>query len=138
MEGMVVWGVDKDIVHVDHDISLIDEVTEYVVYHQLKGSWGIREAKKHDHWFKQPSVGFEHFPLVTIVDANVVISPTDVQLRKECRSMTVHSCEPIHEFTYQGERGSILYSEGVQFVVILDGSKIAILLLDEEEWEHIA
>jgi hypothetical protein len=104
MEGVVVWGVDKDVIHANCYISLIDKIMEYVVHHQLESHWGVREAEEHNHWFKQSLVGLKcGLPLVTIVDANIVVPPVDIKLCKECQSMTVHSHEPIHEFVYQGE-----------------------------------
>jgi hypothetical protein len=39
--------------------------------------------------------------LVTITHTDIVISPTDVQLRKECRSATMHPRESIHQFSYE-------------------------------------
>jgi hypothetical protein len=43
----------------------------------LRGSGGIAHAKEHDLWFKQPSSGFEgSFPLVTVADSNIVITPS--------------------------------------------------------------
>jgi hypothetical protein len=75
--------------------------------------------------------------LVAITDSNVIVSPADIKLRKECRLTTVHSCEPIHEFVNEGERGGVSDGERIQFAVVLDGSEIAILLLDEEEGECV-
>jgi hypothetical protein len=66
------------------------------------------------------------------VDADVVVPPTDIKLRKECQLTTVHSREPIHEFANEGEQGGVSDSESVELSVILDRSEIAILLLDEE------
>jgi hypothetical protein len=76
-------------------------------------------------------------PLVAIADSDVVVPPTDIKLRKECRSTTVHPREPIHEFANEGERGGVSDGEGIEFSVILDGSEIAILLFDEEEGECV-
>jgi hypothetical protein len=75
--------------------------------------------------------------LVAIANTNVVIPPTDIELRKECRSTTVHPREPIHEFANEGEWGGVSDGECVQFSVVLDGSEIAILLFDEEEGERV-
>jgi hypothetical protein len=109
-----------------------------MVHHGLKGRRGVREAEEHDHRLKQSSVRLESgLPLVTIADANVVVSPTDIELRKECQSTTVHSREPIHQFAYQGEWGGISDGESIELSVILDGSEVAILLLDEEEGECV-
>jgi hypothetical protein len=130
--------VDKDVVHINCYISFIDEVTEYVVHHGLEGGRGVGESEEHHHWFEESSVCFEcGLPLVAIVDADVIVPPVDIKLRKERRSTTVHSREPIHEFAYQGEWGSVSDGECIQFAVVLDGSEIAVLLLDEEEGECV-
>jgi hypothetical protein len=91
--------VDENVVHVDCNVAFVNEVMEEVVHHRLEGGGGIREAKKHDHRFKEATIGFERgFPLVTVMHADVVIPPTDIQLRKERRPAAVHSRESIHKF----------------------------------------
>jgi hypothetical protein len=52
VQGGVIWGVDEDVVHIDRDVSLVDQITEDVVHHGLEGRQGIREAKEHDHQFE--------------------------------------------------------------------------------------
>jgi hypothetical protein len=109
-----------------------------MVHHGLEGRQGVREAEEHDHRLKQSLVRLEcGLPLVAIVDSDVIIPPADIELRKECRSTTVHSREPIHEFANEGERGGVSNGERIQFSVVLDGSEIAILLFDEEEGEGV-
>ena len=104
----------------------------------MEGGGRIGEAEKHDHWFEEASVGFESgFPLITITNANVVISPANVQLRKECQSATMHPCKLIHEFVYQGEWGGISYSKGVKFAIVLYRAKVTVLLFDKKEWEGV-
>ena len=132
------WRVNEDIVHVDGDITFVNQLSKDEVHHGLKGSRGIRKAKKHDHGFKQAAIGFEHcLPLVTISNMYVVVSPSDVQLRKECRSATVHSRESIHKFSYQWERGGVSYSDCVEFLVVLYRAEVTVLLLDKKEWERV-
>jgi hypothetical protein len=77
-------------------------------------------------------------PLVAITDADVVVPPADIKLRKECQSTTKHSREPIHKFANKGERGGVLDGESIELPVVLDGSEIAVFLLDEEEGECIS
>jgi hypothetical protein len=77
-------------------------------------------------------------PLVAIMDANIVVPPSDIKLHKECQLMTVHSREPIHEFVYEGEQGSISDGESVELLIVLDGLEIAILLLNKEERESVS
>ena len=96
---------------------------EEVVHHGLKGGWGVGEAEEHNHRFEESSICFEGgLPLVAIADSNIVVSPSDIKLHKECQSATVHSHELIHEFAYKGKGSSVSDSEGVEFSVILHQS----------------
>ena len=61
----------------------------------------------------------------------------DIQLRKERQSAAVHSCESIHKLLDEREWGGILDGEGIQVMLVLDGSEIAILFLDKEEGECV-
>ena len=126
--------MDEDVVHVNRDVTFVDEFTEEVIHHGLEGCRGVCEAEEHDHRFEEAAIRFEcSLPLVAIVHADVVIPPTDIQLCKECRPAAVHPRESIHKFSNEWERGSVANSEGVQSVVVLDGSEVAVLLLDEEK-----
>ena len=89
--------MDQNVIHVDRDVTFIDEVTKDEIHHGLEGGRGIHEAEEHDHRFEKAVVRFEgHLPLVTIANAYVVVSPPDIQLCEKCRSATVHSHESIH------------------------------------------
>ena len=114
--------MDQDVVHVNGDIAFADEVTEQVIHYRLKGRGGIREAKEHDHGFKEATVHLEcGLPLIFIVNSDIVIPPMDIQLCKECRSATVHSHKSIHKLSDKQERGGVSDSEGIQLVIVLDG-----------------
>jgi hypothetical protein len=130
--------VNEDVVHVNRNVSFIDEFAEKVIHHGLEGGGGIREAKEHDHWFEQAAICLERgFPLVTIAHANVVVPPTDIQLRKERRPAAVHSRESIHKLSYEWEWGGVANGKGIQSAIILDRSEITILLFNEEERERV-
>ena len=104
----------------------------------MEGCGGVCEAKEHDHRFEEALIRLEHsLPLVAIAHVNIVIPPTDIQLRKERRPAAVHSRESIHELLDEQEWGSIADSEGVQSAIVLDWSEIAIFLFNEEEGECI-
>ena len=138
MQCGVVRGVDENIIHVNGDVAFVDELTEEVVHHGLEGGGGICEAKEHDHWLKEAAIRFERgLPLVAIAHTDIVVPPTDIQLRKERRPAAVHPCESIHELSDEWEWGGVVHSEGVQSAVILDRSEITIFLLNEEEGECI-
>ena len=72
------------IVHVDHDVSLIDEVVEYSVYHCLEGGWGVGEAKEHHCWFVKSFIGDKCcFPPIFLFNEDFIISPLDIKPRKD-------------------------------------------------------
>src|SRR5882724_4452632 len=71
---------DEDVVHVDDYNSFVNEFSEDVIHHHLECCWAVSETKEHDKRFKQASVCPKgHFPLVSILDSHVVVSPSDVQ-----------------------------------------------------------
>ena len=91
-----------------------------MVHHQLEAGWGIGESEEHHHWFKKALVHLEcGLPLVAIADSNVVVPPLDIKLCKECQSVTMHSCEPIHKFAYLGEWHSISDGKSIKLAIIL-------------------
>ena len=68
-------------------------------------------------------------PLVTILDANIVVPPADVKLSKQFG---------VFEFVDEvGDEGKWIGVAGGMFVqvsVILTGAETAVLLFDKEEW----
>ena len=130
--------MDENIIHINCNVTFVDEFAEKVVHHGLEGHRGICEAEEHDHWFEEAAIRLERsLPLVAVVHANVVIPPVDIQLRKECQPAAVHSCEAIHKLSDEREWGGIANSEGVQSAVVLDRSEVTVLLLDKEEGKHV-
>ena len=56
---------------------------EDLIHHHLEGCWAVREAKEHDLWLEEPSVGMEcGLPLITLLDSDIVETPLDIQLSK--------------------------------------------------------
>ena len=50
----------------------------------LEGGRGVAKAKEHDCWLEQSFVSDEgRFPLVSILDANVVVPPLNTKLGKD-------------------------------------------------------
>ncbi|KAF8232114.1 hypothetical protein L208DRAFT_1273623, partial [Tricholoma matsutake] len=81
---ILILGEYQDVIHVNHEPSFSDHVAEYLVHHCLEGRRWRTGQLTHPHcWLKQPPVHFEGcFPLISILDSDVVISPSDVQFRK--------------------------------------------------------
>ena len=95
----------------------------------LECGGGITETKEHDYGLKESFVGDESsFPLVAILDTNIVIPPSDIKLDEMASVLQL-----IHQVRDEREGVGITGGVFVQVSVILTGAKLAILLLDEEE-----
>ena len=56
---------------------------EDVIHHHLEGCRAVCEAKEHDLWLKEPSVGMEcGLPLIALLDSDILETPSDIQLSK--------------------------------------------------------
>jgi len=74
-------GKDQDVVQVDHHDAFRYEVPKDVVHHGLEGGQTVGHAKEHYQGFEQASIGPEGcFPLISGLNADVVETPTNVQL----------------------------------------------------------
>ena len=72
---------DQDVVQVDHHDTFCYEVPKDVVHHSLEGDQAVSHAKEHYQGFEQASIGPEGcLPLVSGLNANVVETPTNIQL----------------------------------------------------------
>ena len=81
---MVVRGRDEEVIHVNDEPSFGDHVSEQVIHESLEGGGGVAQAKEHYGGFEQSFVGDEgSFPLVSISDADVVVSPPDVEFGED-------------------------------------------------------
>jgi len=84
-------GGDSNVVHVDLDgcakgFMFEDDVVINVVHHGLESRWGIGKSEVHDCRFKEPVSGFERcFPFISLADPDIVIPPSDVELRVNMR-----------------------------------------------------
>src|SRR6266404_2012134 len=120
---------DEDVIQVNDNVALIKEVFKDVIHEGLKGCWGIAEAKGHDKWFKQTQRCFKSsFPLVAMMDTNVVVSPTDVELGEVAGVMQL-----VNEVRDEGERSCILDSDIIKTSVVLYRAEFAILLVYKKE-----
>ena len=118
MESYVVLSVDSHIIHVDLKPLLWKHIREDVVHESLEGGGGIAEPKEHDSGFKESHGGDESgLPLIFLLDANVVVSPTNVKFGEQGGFFHV-----VDEFRDQGERIGISDGVGVQVAVVLAGT----------------
>ena len=112
---MVIGGGDEEVIHVDDEPSLNDHILEWVVHEPLEGSGGVTEAEEHDCWFKQFFVGDEdRFPLVSILNMNVVVPPSDVKFGKDLGIFNL-----VDEVLDEGERICVLDGMTVYILVVL-------------------
>ena len=118
MESDVILGVDSHVIHVDLKPLLRKHICKDVVHESLEGGGGVTEPKEHDSGFKESHGGDESgFPLIFFLDANVVISPMNVEFGEQGGFFHV-----VDEFRDQGERIGISDGVGVQIAVILAGT----------------
>ena len=116
MESYVILGVDSHVVHVDLKPLLRKHICEDMVHESLEGGGSIAEPK--EHGFKESHGGDESgLPLIFLSDANVVISPTNVEFGEQGGFFHV-----IDEFGDQRERIGIPDGVGVQVAVVLTGT----------------
>ena len=124
-----VRGEDEEVIHVDDKPSLGDHISEGVVHESLECSRGVVKTEEHDCGFKELLVGDEsHLPLVSIFDANIVVSPSNVKLGK-----VPGIFEFVNKVRDEGEGVCVVDGMLVQIAVILAGVEFPVLLFDEEE-----
>ena len=100
-----------------------------MIHECLKCGGSIAESEEHDGGFEESHGGNESgFPLILFSDANVVISPSNVEFGKQGGLLHV-----INKFRDEREWIGISDSVGVQVVVILAWTKGSVLLWYEEE-----
>ena len=81
--GFWVGGGNKEVVYVDDEPSFSNHVSEGVIHESLEHGGGVTETKEHDGGFEGSLMGDKgHLPLVTILDMDIVVSLTNVELGK--------------------------------------------------------
>ena len=124
-----VRGEDEKVVHVDDEPSLSDHISEGVIHESLECSRGVIKTEEHDRGFKEPLVDDEsHLPLVSVLNANIVVSPSNVKLGK-----VPGIFEFVDKVRDEGEGVCVVDGMLIQIAVILAGAEFPILLFDEEE-----
>ena len=78
--GFWVRGGDKEVIHVDDQPSFSNHVLEGVIHESLECGGRVAKTEEHDGGFKKSFVGDEgRLPLVTILDADIVVPPTNIE-----------------------------------------------------------
>ena len=100
-----------------------------MIHECLEGWWGIAEAKEHDCGFiKAEGSDKCCFPLVFLLNANVVITPLYIKLHEKSGVFHV-----IDQLGNQGEWVPIVDGVAVEITIILTRAKSSNLLRDKEE-----
>ncbi|KAG5339239.1 hypothetical protein C0989_005058 [Termitomyces sp. Mn162] len=124
------FGVDEDIIKVHAHYTLCNEVPKDVVHHGLEGGWAVGETKEYNKWLEQSPVGPEgHLPLISLLNAHIVVTPLDIQFSEVSRTLKV-----VDELGDEEERVAILHHHGIEYLIVLYQSEGVILLFDEEDW----
>jgi hypothetical protein len=120
---------DEDVVNVHYDLSVIDLDSENFVHHGLEGSGRICKAKEHDSGFVKTTIGSEgSLPLISLLYADIVISPSDIKL---CKILGI--LKGVDKVGDKGWRIAVLLGDVIQSTVVLDWAKSPVLFLDKEE-----
>ena len=79
-----VGGVDKEVIHVDDEPPFGNHIAEGVVHETLEGGRGVGESEEHHRGFEKSFVSDEgRLPLVAILDADIVISPPNIEFGED-------------------------------------------------------
>ncbi|KAF9798940.1 hypothetical protein IEO21_10640 [Rhodonia placenta] len=82
-------------------------IQEDLVHYCLEGRGGIGEAEKHHQGFVQSLVSYKgSLPLITGFDPDIVVSPSDVELREERSALKL-----IHHLGNQRQQIAIFDSD---------------------------
>ena len=83
MPFFVLVYVNQNVIHIYCDPAFFKFLGENGVHHGLEGGRGIGKAKEHYFWLKQALISNERcFPLVSFLDADIIVSPTDIHFRE--------------------------------------------------------
>ena len=121
---------NKNVIHIDNDVSGSNFFPKDGVHHCLKGGRGISEAKEYDQRFKESPVGFQcGFPFIAFFHLDVVVSPSNVKLSKP-----LFSNELANEFFNEREGIVIAYRVVIEYTVVLDWLCFGTFLSNKEKW----
>ena len=127
--GGCIRGINEKVVHVYDKPSFCDHIAKGVIHEVLESGGGIGEAEEHYSGLEESLMGDEgSFPLMSIFDLDILISPLDVKLGEDFCPL-----EFIDEVRDEGKRVCIMDSVFVNVAIVLTGSEASIFLFDEEE-----
>src|SRR5271154_5353988 len=114
-----ILGENENIVHVDDDVSFVNEIFQNSIHHGLERGGRIGESEEHDCRLKAASIsGKGSFPFVSFLDAKIVVSPPKIHLGEEFRTT-----EFVDEFENKGKGIIVLNGVRVKIAIILARSQ---------------
>ena len=76
--------MDTEVIHIDFKPAFCDHIGKNVVHECLERGWGVAKSEEHYSGFKESKGGDEcSFPLICLLDSDVVVSPSDVKLSEQ-------------------------------------------------------
>src|SRR6184192_3417320 len=125
---LVISAIDQDIIDV-YNHTDVQQRFQDVLDQRLKGSWRICESKGHDFVLIMAiSCAKSCFLDVILVDADLIVSPTKVDLGKDLCTL-----ESVNEVVNEGDGKSVLLGDLVKGPVVNAHAQLPILLLDEND-----
>ena len=117
VEGEVIFSVDADVIHINLQPFFHYHVGEDVVHEGLECGLHVAKFKEHYCQFKESKGGDEGgFPLVFLMDVDVVVVPSDAKFHKEGGIFHV-----VNELWDEWKGVCIPNSVGVKIPVVLAG-----------------
>ena len=117
------------VIHIDLEPSLSDHVSEDMIHERLKSWRGVAETKKHYSGFKEAKGSDEcHFPLVFLLNANVIIAPLNIKLGEQCGVLHI-----IDQLRDEGERIPVSNGVGIEILIILAWSQGSVFFGHKEK-----
>src|SRR6266498_1962529 len=119
----------KKIIHIDLQPALYKFLRKDVIHHCLKYSRGVRKTKEHHERFKGSFMTTKcHFPFVSFLDMDIVITPMNIHL-----DITIVFTIIVDQFINTREGVSIVYSLGVNIMIVLYWAEFSIFFWNKEE-----
>src|ERR1700677_4883557 len=110
-----ILGENENIIHVDDDVSFVNEVLQNSVHHGLERGRRIGKSEEHDCRFKAASIcGKGGFPFVSFFYPKIVVYPPKIHLGEEFRTSKF-----VDEFGDKGKGIIILNGVRVKITIIL-------------------
>ena len=127
--GFWIGGDNEEVIHIDDEPSFSDHILEGVIHELLECGGGVAKTEEHDSGFEKSFVGDEgSFPLVAVLDSNIVVPPANVEVDK-----VVNIFQLVHKVRNEREGVGVTGGMFIEVSVVLARVEFAVLLLDKEE-----